>query len=126
MNDIIFSADSHVIEPPEMWAERVEPKYRDIAPHLEYDLGGKKGAYFVCEELKPIPIAKFFSTGLTANLEKWQEWSEGGMKFAPKSVWDPAERLKEQAIDGVDGELIYPTMGMMLFRIANDDLKAAC
>ncbi|MET0841750.1 MAG: amidohydrolase family protein [Methyloceanibacter sp.] len=125
MATTVFSADSHVIEPPEMWAERIDPKYRDQAPRLEYDIDGKKGGYFVCEGIKPIPIAKFFATGLTTDLEKWKEWTEGGMKFAPKSVYDPAERLKEQDIDHVDGELLYPTMGMMLFRIANDELKAA-
>ena len=30
----LISADSHVSEPPDLWAERVDRKYRDRAPRL--------------------------------------------------------------------------------------------
>ena len=45
---------------------------------------------------------------------------------APRSVWDPAERLKEQDRDGVSAEALYTSMGMLLFGLDNAELRAAC
>ena len=30
----IFSVDDHIIEPANVWTDRVPTKYRDLAPHL--------------------------------------------------------------------------------------------
>ena len=30
----ILSSDSHVVEPPDLWATRMEPKFRDRAPRV--------------------------------------------------------------------------------------------
>src|SRR6266478_6020652 len=52
----LISADSHVSEPPDLWATRVDQKYRDRAPRLAVDLPGKEGAYFLYEGYAPHPI----------------------------------------------------------------------
>src|SRR5437763_9071065 len=39
----LISADSHFVEPPTMWAERVDRKFRDRAPHTVKGLGGRDG-----------------------------------------------------------------------------------
>jgi hypothetical protein len=114
MMDVVFSADSHVIEPPEMWAERMDARYRDRAPRVVSGLNHAKGDHFVCDMLKPIPAAKFSATGQTTKLDVWDEYMERGMQMAPKGVWDPAERLKEQDRDGVHGELLYPKLLLAL------------
>ena len=31
----LISADSHIVEPPDMYADRIEPKFRDRAPKME-------------------------------------------------------------------------------------------
>src|ERR1700749_4394157 len=59
----LISADSHFVEPPKMWAERLDRKFRDRAPHA-VKLEGKSGEYFVCVDLAPAPIAAFFSAGV--------------------------------------------------------------
>ena len=33
----IISADSHITEPPDTYLPRIDPKYRDEAPHLVTD-----------------------------------------------------------------------------------------
>jgi len=30
----VLSADSHVLEPPDLWTTRMQAKFRDRAPHL--------------------------------------------------------------------------------------------
>ena len=49
-----------------------------------------------------------------------------GFAAAPASVWDPAERLKEQDRDGVAAEVLYTTFGMMLYGLDDAGLRGAC
>jgi predicted TIM-barrel fold metal-dependent hydrolase len=121
----IISADSHFVEPPSMWSERLERKFRDRAPHTERKtVNGRDGEYFVCENITPIPVAGFFGSGKSA--EELPEHSKRGFDAAPKSVWDPAERLKEQDRDGVSAEALYTSMGMLLFGLNDGELRSAC
>ena len=115
----IFSADSHFVEPATMWAERMDAKFRDRAPHTIQGHDGKEGEFFACENINPAPVSGFFGSGKTA--EELPEHFKQGFSAAPKSVWDPAERLKEQDADGVSGEVLYPSMGMLLFGL--DDAR---
>ena len=36
MSRRIISADSHITEPPDTYAPRMDPRFRDRAPHLEH------------------------------------------------------------------------------------------
>jgi hypothetical protein len=47
----IISADSHFVEPPNMWAERIDKKFRGRAPHMVKGLHGREGEFFVCENI---------------------------------------------------------------------------
>ncbi len=119
----VISADSHFVEPPNMWAERMDRKFRDRAPHTEKNLPGKEGEYFVCENITPVPVAGFFGSGKTS--EELPEHMKRGFDVAPPSVWDPAERIKEQERDGVSAEALYTSMGMLLFGLEDAELRAA-
>ncbi|HUD90644.1 amidohydrolase family protein [Sphingobium sp.] len=127
MSDIIFSADSHLVEPPEIW-QRVEPKYRDRAPKVVPMPSGQTvpGEYYVFEELKPILVTNFIGAGHLHDAEKWNKFRPHGFEVAPKSFREPSARLDEQDADGVDGEVIFPTMGMVVLAAKDDALKAAC
>ncbi len=121
----IISADSHFVEPPNMWSERLDQKFRDRAPHTQRTtINGRDGEYFICENITPIPIAGFYAAGKSS--EELPEYTKRGFDAAPKSVWDPAERLKEQDRDGVSGEALYTSMGMLLFGLDDAELRAAC
>src|SRR5215472_672956 len=120
----IISADSHFVEPPTMWAERVDKKFRDRAPHTERNINGKEGEFFVCENINPTPVAGFFGAGVPN--EQVAEHNRKGFESAPASVWDPAARLKDQDRDGVQAEVIYTSMGMPLYGLDDVDLRTAC
>jgi len=107
-----------------MWAERIDKKFRDRAPHIEKDYGGKEGQFFVCGNVTPVQVAGFFASGKSS--EELPAYSKLGYDAAPKSVWDPAERLKEQDKDGVSGEILYTSMGMLLYGLDDPQLRAAC
>ena len=120
----IISADSHFVEPPTMWTERIDPKFRDRAPRTVKGHKGKEGEFFVCENITPIPYARPFGAGVKA--EDLPAHFKKGHEAAPASVWDPAARLKEQDIDGVKAEVLYTTFGMLLFGLNDAELRAAC
>jgi predicted TIM-barrel fold metal-dependent hydrolase len=120
----IISADSHMTEPPDLWASRLDLKYRDHAPKVIDSYEGKKGAYFVCEGLKPFPVGGIFGSGKKS--EELPEHFRKGYEAAPKSVWDPAERLKEQDQDGVSAEVLYTSLGMFLYGLEDAGLRSSC
>ena len=109
----IISGDSHFVEPPSMWADRIDKRFRDRAPHTEKSYKGREGEFFVCENIVPVGVAGFFGSGKSA--EELPAHRKRGFDVAPKSVWDPAERLKEQDRDGVSAEILYTSMGMLLY-----------
>jgi uncharacterized protein len=119
----LISADSHFVEPPKMWAERLDKRFRDRAPHA-VRLEGKPGEFLVCEDLAPAPIAAFFSAGVPA--DEIQEFMKRGFDEAPKAVHDPSERIRDQDRDGVAAEVIYTSMGMPLFGLGDAEFRAAC
>ncbi len=119
----IISGDSHFVEPPNMWAERIDKKFRDRAPHTVKGYGGREGEFFVCENIVPVAVAGLFGSGKTA--EELPEHAKKGFEAAPKSVWEPAERLKEQDQDGVSAEVLYTSFGMLLYGMDNAELRAA-
>src|SRR6202040_3170282 len=119
----LISADSHFVEPPKMWAERLDARFRDRAPRA-VKLEGKPGEYLACEDMAPAPIAAFFSAGIPA--AEMPEFMKRGFDEAPKAVHDPAERIKDQDRDGVAAEVIYTSMGMPLFGLADAEFRAAC
>ena len=47
----VLSADSHVLEPPDLWTMRMQGKFRDRAPHLIHEYNGQTGDFLVCEGL---------------------------------------------------------------------------
>jgi uncharacterized protein len=121
---LLISADSHFVEPPSMWAERLDNKFRSRAPHTVRGLGGKEGEFFVCGNVDPMPVAAFFGAGVPS--AELPEHNKRSFEDAPRSVFDPAYRLKDLDRDGVQAEVIYTSMGMPLFGLDDAELRAAC
>ena len=122
MNHPIISADSHITEPPNTYLDHIESGYRDQAPHLEYD--EKLGDIFVIPGMKrPVPM------GLVAAAGKPPEEIRAlGVRFKDmhRGGWDPEARIGDQVRDGIDAEIIYPTVGMALCNHRDFDYKQAC
>ena len=122
MSKPIISSDSHITEPPGTYIDRIDKKYRDMAPRLVRD--EKKGDLFVIDGLKhPVPMGLVAAAG-----KKAEELTAFGVKFEDlhRGGWDPDARLADQDRDGVAAEVIYPTVGMLLCNHRDYDYKKAC
>ena len=74
--DLLISADSHIMEPSDLWRSRVPERLRDKAPYSERGNEHR-------------------TTTATAGFS-----NETRGAFRPGG-WDPAKRVEEMAMDGV-------------------------
>jgi uncharacterized protein len=118
-----ISADSHVTEPPGTYIDRIDPKYRDRAPRMHYH--EQLGDVMLIDNGKSlVPFWLVAAAGRPTeqvrldSKKRWEDLWPGG--------WDPVARLKDQDIDGVVAEVIYPSVGMLLCNYPDVDYKRAC
>ena len=122
----LISADSHVNEPGDLWVERVDKPFRDRAPRVvENPPGQRPGAYFVLEGIPPIHLAQGMWAGKKPE-ELPQFFQSSTYKDRRPGGWDPAERVKDMDLDGVEADVIYTTLGFRQFWLTDADLQRAC
>ena len=99
----LISGDSHINEPPDLWTSRVRPKFKHRAPRMERL---EKGDAWIMEGSSgPINFGNNANGGLpAAQRSAWMRWDE-----IRKGGFVPAVRLEEQAQDGVEAEVLFPT-----------------
>ena len=119
----IVSADSHVVEPADVWTARIEPRFADRAPHVVKKVGKREGDFFVCENLPPFPVKGFALAGLDP--KDYAQATMTGYAGVPPGAWDPTERIKDQDKDGVSAEVLYPSLAMSLFQLQDGELRTA-
>jgi len=118
----VISADSHVTEHPDTYRLHIEPRYREAAPHV---VRGEHGG-----DLYAIPGMEktFVPIGLIAAAGKRPEEisMQGRFEDWYPSGYQPGPRLADQDRDGVAGEVLYPTVGMVLCNHPDLAYKRAC
>lgn len=116
----LFSADSHVVEIEDCYAE-IDPRFRSLRPVAKDD--PKQGAIMVVPGMDfTIPSGMLSRAGL--RYEDWanpQPWN----RIHP-AAFDPTARLAIQDEEGVEGEVIYPSAGMVLCLHRDVAYRKAC
>ena len=115
-----ISADSHVIEPGDLWLNYIDPKLKTRAPKLVH---GPTHDYFTCEGVELLPIAGVASVGKAS-----EELTAYGRfdTAVRRGSWDPHARKADMASDGIEAEVIYPTMALRMFAIKDTAYQLAC
>ena len=121
-NGRLISADSHVSEPTDLWVDRVDKQYRDRAPRLVPNPRDPDGAYFHYEGYAPHPIGIGLGAGKSPE-ELAQFLTRGTYADARPGGWDPAERLKDNELDGVEADVLYTTLGFRIFWLKDAGLQ---
>jgi predicted TIM-barrel fold metal-dependent hydrolase len=119
----LVSADSHVVEPGDVWTTRMECRWGDRIPRVVVGHGGQPGAFFVCEDVPPFGIAAFSGADVAPE-ELPAHFTKGYERVRPGG-WDPTARLRDQERDGVVAEVVYPSLALQLFRIRDAAFQAA-
>src|ERR1700675_351827 len=111
----VISSDSHVMEIPELWVTRTDKEFRDRAPRVVSE-ETQDWWYFGDERAVPCRVAALpgdrFDPTSGRRVARAEDVRPGG--------YDPDARLGDLALDGVFGEVLYPTVGMFAFRWVTD------
>lgn len=119
----MISADSHIVEPPDLYTDRFDPKLRDRAPRMErrktpsgreYDawvLGGQQvgtlGAVMQAGQRFEDPSQIDF-------LGVWEDVRKG--------AYDPHAMIAENEQDGIWGSALQPSQGLFWYRVPDSRL----
>jgi len=115
----IISADSHIVEPPDLFVKTIDPAFRERAPRVIEDpeLGTRwevEGIGYPSVELMGGAGKSLEELELAAHFDRARQ---GG--------WDASERLRDMDTTGVDAALLYPTIGFHSYGIADVPLLHA-
>jgi predicted TIM-barrel fold metal-dependent hydrolase len=95
----VVSADAHANEPADLWATRIDQKYRDRLPRVIVDDKGVK--WRVSEGYRPDRLR-------TDELD-------GEDRLRQLAGADPEQRLRDMDRDGIDAEVIFPNKGLAMW-----------
>lgn len=116
----LFSADSHVVETEDCYAE-IDPKFRDERPRAIED--PEQGAQLVVPGMDfRIPSNMLSRAGVP-----YEDWGKPRPWSALHPAGhDPKARLEIQDEEGVAGEVIYPSAGMVICLHPDVAYRKAC
>jgi predicted TIM-barrel fold metal-dependent hydrolase len=122
--DWMISVDDHVIEPPNVWQDRIPAALRDRAPKLVKDDDGQAWVY----EGKRMAVE-----GLAAAAGKDKtEWRPDLNSYSDMrpGCYDPVERVKDMEIDGVLASMCFPSFprfcGQVFLEASDKELALLC
>ncbi len=120
--DVVISSDSHVFEPPDLWTNRIDARFRDRAPRMQRVEGVD---HLIVEDDQMIA-----GIGLISNAGARFEAPEtisahGAFEDVHVGGYDPDQHMKDMKIDGVSGEVLYPSQGLFYYKIADSHWMSA-
>ena len=104
---LCISGDSHVVESAEVFNGLPE-RFGDAAPRMVFD--PERGDMLQVGQSKNFPVGRFGIAGHFANDPETQEMIKMGYSGLRPGILDPMARLKDQDIDGLDAEVLLPSV----------------
>ena len=98
----MISADSHIFEDPYLWEKTLGDRYGDEIPHHVPEFNGRKGNYFY--------------TGRHHVLLGDVDKEYRGKDRLTRAGYEPEPRVEFQKEAGVDAEVLYPTLALVLMQ----------
>ncbi len=119
--DWMISSDSHVIEPPDLWTERIDARYRGREPRVVRDgdddwwtIDGQRSMSFLGVQ-----------TGDRFEKDATELITAASFDDVRPAAYDPARYLEENAEDGVMGSVVYPSEALLAYSISDSGLCSA-
>jgi predicted TIM-barrel fold metal-dependent hydrolase len=114
----LFSSDSHIVEPPDLWEGRVPDHLKDRAPYVRQGPGGD---YWYLDDHM---LGSFVGAHVGQRFKKSSNEMNTVSRFdeIPLAAYTPSRYLSENEQDGVWGTVIYPTTGLVLFNMPETEV----
>lgn len=112
-SQLMLSSDSHVIEPPHLWLDRIGSRFKEQAPRVVrhehadywYVAGARSNSFAGGAQAGQ----RFVDRASLRSAARFEEVRPGG--------FEPAAHLAENLEDGIYGSVLYPTVGLLLFGV---------
>jgi len=117
-----IDADGHVLEPPHMWGEYLDPAFASQAPEMFVDEDGRDRLRLAGKVFGG-PRGLGFTGAATARRDGMPE--EMHFEEGRKGGFDPDSRVMDLDLDGIDAVFLYPTLGLMVGGVDHPGLAAA-
>ena len=101
---ILVSVDDHVVEPPNVFTDRLAAKYVDRAPRLITKDDGSNRWVFNGEEVANVAL-----NAVAGRPEEELGIEPTSFDDIRKGTWDVDERVKDMDANGVLGSMCFPT-----------------
>jgi len=118
----MISADSHVIEPPDVWIDRLRADWGDRAPHVRRDDDGNDWWYVDGHRTNSFAGGtqtgrRFEDPDALVLADRFEHVRAG--------AYDPDRYVQENLTDGVIASVLYPTQQMQHYAVRNTELVDA-
>ena len=114
----LISADSHIVEPPDLWEKWLAKEFLPRAPKLVKDSEGGD-AWQYRPGTPPVPLG-LVTTYLGRTYEAFQ-WTGARYSQVNQGAFHGPSRLREQDADGVAAEVLYPSQRTMRHFMLDED-----
>ena len=108
MDDMI-SSDSHIIEPPDLWTQRIDKAYRDRAPRVVQE---EAGDFWYIDGQKSMSFLGV-QTGDRFEKDATELTTVARFEDVRPASYEPARYIEENRTDGVVGSVIYPSEALL-------------
>ena len=107
----LISADSHILEPADIFEKRLPAAFIARAPKLVDYNGGS--AWIVADDIEPVTLPRTAKTG-SGYRAGTPRMTDGPIAYSDvlPALIDAQERIMAQFSDSVDAEVLYPTPGL--------------
>jgi predicted TIM-barrel fold metal-dependent hydrolase len=113
----LISSDSHIIEPPDLWAGRGG----DLEDRLPRVVAGDDGDWWYVDGYKTMSFLGI-QTGDRFEKDSHDLRTSGAFAEVRPAVKDPRRYLEENELDGVWGSVLYPSQGLVLYGVPVADV----
>ncbi len=117
----MISSDSHIVEPPDLWQARVPEPLRDRAPKVEHDADGD---WWFVDGMKTMSFLGI-QAGDRFEKDATELRTSGEFGEVRPAAYDPAAYLAENELDGIWGSVIYPSQGLIIYRVPSEEVVDA-
>ena len=122
MLPLVLSSDSHVFEPPDLWQTRIDTGVSRSCAADRADRWRRPVVVEADQILSGIGLisnagARFEAPETISAQGRFEDVHRGG--------YDPEQHLKDMELDGVAGEVLYPSQGLFYFKVADPLLMSA-
>ncbi len=115
---MMISSDSHIIEPPDLWTERVTGPMAERVPQVRRESGGD---WWYIDGQRSMSFLGI-QTGDRFEKDATELRIEASFDEVRRGAYDPAAFITENETDGVVASVIYPSEALLAYSIPDSEL----